>query len=632
MQIIETIQYLPVCRDVYRRKVLASIQRLGKSLVDASDAELRSLSSELRFRAQSGEHPSKQIEEAFALIRETSFRVLGMRHFDVQLSAGISLASKCVVEMATGEGKTLTAMLPLFLHGLCGKGSHLVTANDYLALRDAELTRPVFSALGITVGVIQKASTDAERLAAYRCDITYGTCSEFGFDFLRDRMKRRGAKIAGLRSSEVDRDPALQPVRRPMHFILVDEADSIMIDDAGTPLIIGAATSSQRERVIRLFKWAAEHAGEARERVEFKYIEHEKKVELTEAGRTWVREVGRRTQMSDLAVVDLYEYMERAIRVRRDYYRDRNFIINDQKVTIVDNNTGRLAAGRHWQDGIHQAIEAQEKLPITVPTGSAAQLTIQSLILSYPKRAGMTGTAWSSRREFRKVYKMPVVCIPTRLPSQRKQWKTKYYPSEQAKMLAIRDEVIKVREAGRSVLIGSRSVVKSELLSRLFDDAGIPHDVLNARREDREAEIVAQAGQPGKVTISTSMAGRGTDIKLEDSVRERGGLHVILCELNDSARVDRQLIGRCARQGDPGSFRFFISPDDHLMDPKNRTEFWARMLRSGLLIHPKYWFLGAQRTVNGQNVRDRLAMLHFEKKRLRTLKQAGLDPVLDAVG
>jgi preprotein translocase subunit SecA len=632
MQINETIQQLPLIRDIYRRRVLALIQEKGKSLQHASETDLRRQCSELRFRAQSGEKPAKLIAEAFALIRETSHRVLGMKHFDVQLSAGISLASKCIVEMATGEGKTLTAMLPLFLHGLYGKGAHLATANDYLARRDAEITQPVFAALGLSVGVVQKDISDADRFQAYRCDLTYGTCTEFGFDFLRDRMKRRGAKIAGLKDNDIEREPALQPVRRPMHFILVDEADSIMIDDAGTPLIIGAASSKHRERVIRLYQWAAEHSGEARERKEFKYIEHQKQVELTETGRTWVREVGRQTQMSDIPVVDLYEYMERAIRVRRDYRRDRNFIVSDHKVTIVDNNTGRLAVGRHWQDGIHQAIEAQEGLPITVPTGSAAQLTIQSLILSYPKRAGMTGTAWSSRREFRKVYKMPVVCIPTRLPSQRKQWPTQYYPSELDKMMAIRDEVLALRMAGRSVLIGSRSVVKSELLSNIFNDAGIPHDVLNARYEDREAEIVAQAGQPGKVTISTSMAGRGTDIKLNDSVRERGGLHVILCELNDSARVDRQLIGRCGRQGDPGSFRFFISPDDHLMDPKNRTEFWAKMLRFGSVVNPVCWFLGAQRTVNGKNMRDRLAMLHFEKKRLRTLKQAGLDPVLDVVG
>ena len=286
MQTIETIQQLPICRDLYRQTVLASIQRLGQVLPNASDADLRAHSSELRFRAQSGEQPSKLIAEAFALIRETSHRILGMRHFDVQLSAGISLASKCVVEMATGEGKTLTAMLPLFLHGLSGKGSHLVTANDYLAMRDADLTRPVFKALGLSVGVVQKASPDPERLAAYRCDVTYGTCTEFGFDFLRDRMKRRSAKVAGLKSNEIEREPSLQPVRRPMHFILVDEADSIMLDDAGTPLIIGAATSKQRERVIRLFKWAAEHAGAARERKEFKYIEHQKTVELTEAGRT----------------------------------------------------------------------------------------------------------------------------------------------------------------------------------------------------------------------------------------------------------------------------------------------------------------------------------------------------------
>lgn len=631
MQLTESIRQLPICRDLYRRRIIAVVHRQSEALQRESDHRLFERCSELRFRAKSGEMPANFLADAFALVRETSHRVLGIRHFDVQLRAGISLAFKCVVEMATGEGKTLTAMLPLFLYGLSGKGAHLATANDYLARRDAEITRPVFEALGLTVGVVQKASTDSERLSAYRCDVTYGTCTEFGFDFLRDRLKRRGANFAGGNNSEITLEPNLQPVRRPMHFILVDEADSIMIDDAGTPLIIGAATSKQRDRTIRLYQWAAEHAGEAREMREFKHVEHVKTIELTEAGRTWVREVGRKTQMSDIAVVDLYEYMERAIKVRRDYFKNRNFIVNNEMVTIVDNNTGRLAVGRHWQDGIHQAIEAQEGLVITMPTGSAAQLTVQSLILSYPLRAGMTGTAWSARREFRKVYKMPVVCVPTRLPSQRKQWRTKYYPSEQAKMLAIRNEVFKVRDAGRSILLGSRSVVKSELLSKIFTDAGIQHDLLNARYEDREAEIVARAGEPGKVTISTSMAGRGTDIKLVESVRERGGLHVILCEMNDSARVDRQLIGRCARQGDPGSFRFFISPDDHLMDPKNRTGFWAGMLRAFPYFNSKWWFVGAQNTVNGKNVRDRLAMLHFEKKRLRTLKQAGLDPVLDVV-
>ncbi len=632
MQLIDKIQQLPFCRDFYGRRTLVSILRKGDELHSASDSALKQHCAELRLRAQSGEKLSMLLPDAFALISETSHRILGMRHFDVQLSAGISLASKCIVEMATGEGKTLTAMLPLFLYGLSRKGAHLATANDYLARRDAEITRPVFEALGFTIGVVQNTSTDAERRAAYLCDLTYGTCTEFGFDFLRDRMKRRASKIAGIQSNEVNGEPTLQPVRRPMNFILVDEADSILIDDAGTPLIIGAASSKQRDRVTRLYRWASTHSGEAREFNEFRHVEHLKTIELTESGRTWVRDIARKNQMSDIAVVDLYEFMERAIKVRRDYLKDRNFIVSNDTVTIVDNNTGRIAVGRHWQDGIHQAIEAQEGLAITVPTGSAAQLTVQSLILSYPGRAGMTGTASPARREFRKVYKMPVIVVPTRLPSQRKQWPTQFYDREQTKMLAIRDEVIELRKAGRAILIGSRSVVKSEFLSSLFSDAGIPHDVLNARHEDREAEIIARAGEVERVIISTSMAGRGTDIKLEERTRAQGGLHVILCELNDSARVDRQLIGRCARQGDPGSFRYFISPEDHVMDPKNRTDFWATALRRIRFVNPMWCFLGAQATITGKNVRERLAMLHFEKKRLRTLKQAGLDPVLDVVG
>lgn len=636
MSISEQLQKVPLYSKLQTLRLLAQTKKAGELFTDLPDSEIRERTLDLRFRAKTGVVPRKILPEAFALIQEVSRRVLGMKHFDVQLMAGINLASKCIVEMATGEGKTLTAMLPLFLHALNGKGAHLATANDYLARRDAETTRPVFEALGLTVGVVESSSSDPERRAAYNSDITYGTCAEFGFDFLRDRMKRRASKITNTRTSETateaEDENMLQAVRRKMHFILVDEADSIMIDDAGTPLIIGASSSKQRERVTRMYQWCSKHATKARESNEFRYIEHRKKVELTESGRTWVREISRSSQMSDLPVVDLYEYMERAIKVERDYQLDRNYVVNSGVVTIVDNNTGRLAVGRHWQDGIHQAIEAREGLTITVPTASAAQLTIQSLILSYPVRAGMTGTARSSRREFRKVYKMRVVSIPTRLPSQRQRWPSQFFADEQSKMLAIRDEVVKLRDAGRSVLIGSRSVAKSERLSTLFNEANIPHDVLNARYEDKEAEIVACAGEIGRVTISTSMAGRGTDIKLDESVRSQGGLHVVICELNDSARVDRQLIGRCARQGDPGSFRYFHSLDDHVLDPKNRTEIWGKLLRAIPFSPPEWWFRCAQSQIHAKSVRDRLAMLHFEKKKLRTLKQAGLDPVLDVVG
>ena len=632
MPLSDWILQIPPLRWVNSKITLQRARKVGRDLASQSNSQLRERNLNLRFRAKSGEKLTELLPEAIALVCESSHRILGMKHYDVQLLAGIHLASKCIVEMATGEGKTLTAMLPLYLNALAGKGAHLATANDYLAKRDAETTQPVFEALGMTVGVIQNLDSDSDRLRAYKCDVTYGTCAEFGFDFLRDRMKRRALTMSNATDIRGSNSSAMQPVCRKMNFILVDEADSVMIDDASTPLIIGAISSTQKEKVTSLYRWSATHAPRARETIEFVHIDHRGKIELTEPGRTWVRETARKTEMATAASVDLYEYMERAIKVERDYHRDRNYVVSGGEVTIVDNNTGRLAVGRNWQEGIHQAIQAREQMDITVPTTSAAQLTIQSLILSYPLRAGMTGTARPSRREFRKVFKMGVIRIPTRLPSRRKRWATIYCPNEREKMLAIREEVIKLQSQGRPVLIGSRSVKKSELISEIFAEVQVPHVVLNARFEDREAEIVERAGEPERVTISTSMSGRGTDIKLDETVCQRGGLHVIIAELNDSARIDRQLIGRCARQGDPGTFRYFLCPEDHVLDSKNRTEFWGRLIKSLPLV-PRHWlFKAAQSQLNSKNVRDRLGMLHSEKSKLRALKLAGLDPVLDVVG
>lgn len=617
-------------RTNYVRKVMREIRFLKRSMSTARDEELREKSLELKFLAKSGEPMRKLIAPAFALVQEASHRTLGMRHFDVQLKAGVNLVSKCIVEMATGEGKTLTALLPLYLFGLYGKGAHLATANDYLANRDGTEMEPVFRMLGISVGIIQHEKSDEERLEAYSREVTYGTLTEFGFDYLRDRMKRRAIKsIPG--SHRDKKSMAETPVGRKLNFILVDEADSIMIDDASTPLIIGASTSQEDETKTQLYRWAADWAPEAKESREFRFIEHRKKTELTERGRLWARQSAANTAVAQQPSVDLYEFMERAIRVERDYFRDRNYVIDENKITIIDENTGRLAEGRFWQDGLHQAIQAREKLPITMPTASAAQLTVQSLVLSYPNRAGMTGTAKSSRREFRKVYKMRVIQIPTQKPCIRKPMATRFYRDESAKMKAIHDSVLELQRKGRPVLIGSWSVSNSEVLSRLFENSGTEHQVLNARHEQREAEIVALAGEKGRVTIATCMAGRGTDIKLNTDVVNAGGLHVIISELNDSKRIDRQLLGRCARQGDPGSYQIFVSLDDHLLDPKNKTHLWLTLLKHFPVLPRKWLFRRAQAQVNGKKMRDRLAMLENEKKRLRSLRQAGLDPVLDVV-
>ena len=597
-----------------------------------SDQQLLDECRELRFRAKGGERRDRLIAPMFAIVQEASHRALGMRHFDVQLKAGINLAEKCVVEMATGEGKTLTAVLPLALHALRGKGAHLATANDYLARRDAEEMRAVFERIGMSTGIIQHEDTDDDRNLAYRKDVTYGTLSELGFDFLRDRMKARVRRHTATTVESESSDGFSQPVCRRLHFVLVDEADSIMIDDASTPLIIGAVTSATDERKSRLFQWAAKNAAIADAVGNYRYIEHLQKVELTEKGRRVARNLAVTSNVADQPSVDLYEYLERGIKVRRNYVRDRNYVLNNGEATIVDENTGRLAVGRFWQDGLHQAIQAHEGLKITVPTASAARLTIQSLVLSYPHRAGMTGTARSSRREFRKVYKMSVIRIPTNKRCRRKKLPTVVAENERSKMERIRDDVMRLREEGRPVLIGSRSVSKSETLSELFSKAGIAHEVLNARHEAAEAEIVARAGTSGTVTISTSMAGRGTDIKLDDIAISRGGLHVLITELNDSKRVDRQLIGRCARQGDPGTYRTYLAFDDHVMDPKNQTQWWLYLAKRFPFLPRPWFFRCAQRQINAKKMRDRLAMLHNEKKRLRALRQAGFDPVLDVVG
>ena len=613
-----------IYQKLFVNRVLCQIERRKAVVAAYTDEQICEASVALRFRAKSGELPKSLIVDAFSLVQEAANRVIGMRHYRVQLQAGVNLVSKCVVEMATGEGKTLTALLPLYLYGLYGKGSHLATANDYLALRDSTEMKPVLESLGMTVGTVQHETSDDDRRTAYRCDVTYGTLAEFGFDFLRDRMKGRYQVL-----KRKTQDARNQKVTRQLHFVLVDEADSIMIDDASTPLIIGAVASNNEEKKKALYRWAAVQAPSAKENREFRYIEHRKKVELTEHGRTWARSEALKTAVADRPSVDLYEYLERAIKVERNYFRDRNYVVGDGEVTIVDENTGRLAVGRFWQDGLHQAIQAREQVDITMPTASAARLTVQSLVLSHHQRAGMTGTARSSKREFRKVYKMGVIRIPTRKKCRRKQLATHHLTNEHSKQIAICQSVKKLVDSGRPVLIGSRSVAKSEALSKMFHHAGITHEILNARNEAEEASIVASAGDLGRVTISTSMAGRGTDIKISDQVATNGGLHVLIAELNDCQRIDRQLIGRCARQGDPGSYQFFLSREDLIFDKKNKTGFWIKLFDKLPFAPAEWFFRKAQSQVDNKKTRERAGMLHQEKKRLRALRQAGLDPVLD---
>ena len=550
---------------------LPAIGAFEEELKGLSASELRKRSLALRYRAKSGVPTAELLPEGFAMVREAGRRALNMRHFDTQLLGGIAMINRAIAEMQTGEGKTLTATLPLYLASLTGKGAHLATVNDYLARRDAEWMRPLYEMLGLSVGVVESNMDQHQRRKEYACDVTYGTAKEFGFDFLRDRllMRRIGEGQTDFLGRMLGLDTGAggdQPVQRGHNFCLVDEADSILIDEARTPLIISALPTEAERTMVKLYEWCAEAARQMVEEEHY-HVDHEKKTnELTAEGRRAVRDMPKPPGLSSVGMITIYEAVERAIKAERDFQRDRHYVVRDGEIVIVDEFTGRLAEGRKWRAGLHQAIEAKEQIEVTVATGQAARVTVQDYFSLYEHLAGMTGTAISSARELRKIYKLQVVPIPTNRPPVRKRLDDLIYPTERAKWEAIVREVRETHAAGRPILIGTRSIDKSELLSALLNKAGIGHQVLNARHVAMEAEIVAAAGQQGRVTVSTNMAGRGTDIKLGPGVKELGGMHVILTELHESARIDRQLIGRCGRQGDPGTYRRFLALDDDILE------------------------------------------------------------------
>lgn len=622
------------------RTVAQQINALEPTLQSETDSQLRKRSLSLRYRAKSGERLERLMVEGFALVREAATRTIGLRHFDVQLIGGTALFYGSIAEMETGEGKTLTATLPMYLHALPGKGAHLATVNDYLAARDAEWMRPVYQLLGLSVGVIQTPDSSDQRRTSYACDITYGTAKEFGFDFLRDRLllRRMGLRqedfLGSVAVHRFDSDGE-QPVQRGMHFALVDEADSVLIDEARTPLIIGAVeTGDGNEEIAATYRWAAEVADEFEEDEHYEVEEDTKKVELLAEGRQLVRRLPKPDILRTVGLVDLYQFVERAVKVNRDYHLDEQYVVRDGEVVIVDEFTGRLGEGRRWQAGIHEAIEAREGVGKSAGRGGqAARITIQDLFLRYAHLAGMTGTARSSAREMHHIYGTRVIQIPTNRPPQRKNWSDRIFGDSDSKWSAVVEDVRSLHEQGRPVLIGTRSIDKSEHLSELLKLRGLEHEVLNAREVAREADIVALAGQRGRITVATNMAGRGTDIKLGPGVSELGGLHVICTELQDAARIDRQLAGRCGRQGDPGSVRLYMALDDEIIRSglgPERAEKIKEMgktpgapERSGRLLRK------AQRKLERQHFRDRMMLMHHEKERKKVQREMGQDPYLD---
>ncbi|MBN1395523.1 MAG: preprotein translocase subunit SecA [Pirellulales bacterium] len=611
------------------------LQKLG-------DEQLRKESLSLRYRAKSGEPLSGLLVEGYALVREAARRTINMRHFDVQMLGGIAMFNRSIVEMQTGEGKTLTATLPMYLHALAGKGCYLATVNDYLARRDAQWMGPVYKLLGMSVGVIETQMPQPQRRKAYACDVTYGTAKEFGFDFLRDRLllRRIGEGQTDLLGGMLGTGPTAadeKPVQGEPHFALVDEADSILIDEARTPLIISALPTEEQRLAVECYKWSAEVIDQFVEDEDYEYDHEKRTAELTREGRQKVRLLPKPEALDTVGMINIYQYIERAILVDREYHLDRQYVVRDGEIVIVDEFTGRLAEGRKWRDGIHQAVEAKQGVEVTVATGQAARITVQDFFLRYKHLAGMTGTAMGSARELRRIYRCHVMPIPTNRPAIRRRLTDGVFGDADAKWAAVVDEVCQLHEAGRPVLIGTRSIDKSEHLSKLLEAAGIEHQVLNANHIEAEADIVARAGMKGKVTVSTNMAGRGTDIKLGEGIAELGGLHVICTEMHDASRIDRQLIGRCGRQGDPGTFRQYLALDDELLlaglgPDKSRKLKELGEQSPGPFDRLAPLFKKAQKKVEHRHYRQRKMLMYFEKERKKMQRQMGQDPYLDTPG
>jgi len=621
---------------------IQQINELEPRTQELSDEQLKAKTAEFRQRLEAGESLDALLPEAFAVVREASVRTLGMRHFDAQMIGGMVLHQGKIAEMKTGEGKTLVATLAVYLNALTGKGAHVVTVNDYLARRDADWMRPIYSALDMNVGVSVPGMNAAAKRAAYACDITYGTNNEFGFDYLRDNMAF---------SLE-------QKVQREQHFAIVDEVDSILIDEARTPLIISGPADEGPELYVKMNRIAPKLQLQEEEDGpgDFSLDEKSRQVHLTEEGMARVEQLlteagllNDNESLYDANNLALMHTLSASLRAHHLFNKDVDYIINDGEVVIVDEFTGRTMPGRRWSDGLHQAIEAKEGVPIQRENQTLASITFQNYFRLYDKLAGMTGTADTEAYEFQSIYGLEVVVIPTHKPMIRKDHADLVFLTQDEKYAAVIDDIKERTANGQPVLVGTTSIETSELLSRELRKAKVAHEVLNAKQHEREAQIIAQAGRPGAVTIATNMAGRGTDIvlggsldaelaelgedapestirkvkedwqKRHEEVIEAGGLHIIGTERHESRRIDNQLRGRSGRQGDPGSSRFYLSLEDSLMRIFASERLGNMMQKLGMeqgeaIEHP--WVTraieNAQRKVEAHNFDIRKNLLDFD--------------------
>ena len=568
-------------------------------LMSLSDAELRAKTPYFREKLKTGFTLDDILSEAFAVAREASRRTLLMRPFDVQVIGGIVLHEGKIAEMKTGEGKTLAATMPLYLNALEGKGCHVITVNDYLAKRDAQWMGPIYDFLGLSVGVIIHGLDDDERREAYKADITYGTNNEFGFDYLRDNMKFSLEDY----------------VQREFNYAIVDEVDSILIDEARTPLIISGPSEESTDKYYKINQVIPR----LKKNHDYTIDEKSRTVVLTEEGVVHVEGYLNVQNLYEPRNIEIVHHVNQALKAHTLFRRDVDYLVKDGEVIIVDEFTGRIMPGRRYSDGLHQALEAKEKVKIERENQTLASITFQNYFRMYKKLAGMTGTADTEAIEFKKIYNLDVLVVPTNMPMIRKDHNDFIYKTEPEKIKAVIEEVNALNKAKRPVLIGTISIEKSELLSKYLTRAGVKHYVLNAKNHEKEAEIVAQAGQAGMVTISTNMAGRGTDIRLGEGVAALGGLHILGTERHESRRIDNQLRGRSGRQGDDGSSRFYLSLEDDLLRIFGAERISSIMNRVGMEegqpIEHKYIskaIENAQKRVEGQNFDIRKHLLEYD--------------------
>ena len=597
--------------------IVDKIEAMGPEYEKLTDAELQAKTGEFKERLANGETLDDLLPEAYATVREAATRVLGMRHYRVQLIGGVILHQGRITEMRTGEGKTLVSTLPAYLNALEEKGVHIVTVNDYLAKRDAEWMGKVHEFLGLTVGVILNSMDNDERREAYGCDITYATNNELGFDYLRDNMVVYKEEL----------------VQRSLHYAIIDEVDSVLIDEARTPLIISGQSGKStklydacdifakqltRGTAKELSKMDILMNEEEQETGDYVVDEKDKNVNLTEEGVRKAERFFRVENLADPSNLELQHNINLALRAHSLMAKDKDYVVKDDEVLIVDEFTGRIMPGRRFSDGLHQAIEAKEHVKVKRESKTLATITFQNFFNKYEKKSGMTGTALTEEKEFREIYGMDVVEVPTNLPVARIDYNDVVYKTKEEKFNAVVEDIAEANKKGQPVLVGTIAIDTSEYLSSKLQKRGIPHKVLNAKFHELEAEIIADAGQKGAVTIATNMAGRGTDIKLGEGVKELGGLKIIGTERHESRRIDNQLRGRSGRQGDPGESRFYISLEDDLMRlfGSERLMGLFEAMPEGEQIEHKMLssaIEGAQKKIEGNNFGIRKNLLEFDR-------------------